>query len=758
MSVEGTDSRVLAFVPPALDDEPLDGYLEHLAHRLRVPLRVVYSHLGVTRTSPLAVAGLLGRDGADRGARATGWSIDDLDDMTLRRYENSGLLPTGGRPGGGPGPWLRRRGVRYCPACLRERDLRWRLSWYLQWTYVCADHATLLDVACPACGRPPRTRRRGHPVVGQTAPTAGGVDLSRPGHCTCPVVVLAHADLTRPPEHAVLDQPVPPVILDCQRLITERIEAPSQVQYLGLLRSNAEWIHDLAALTRLLLVNLPPDQIPAAYLDVLTTRRREGRAEATDRTRLDTALRRWEPHLGLSAFTAPAARFAEASASRVTFALAASVATCILTTAEPAVAARMLSTVLPDRVREAAARQSRSRGISWPLARALWLADHRTPPAQTRAIRLGSDRFRPDGRERVPLDPARIPARPWPTVRAALGWSAPDPFTGLTATVALLTAASATPLSTACETLGHAHLARRVAHETRKFFAALALTDHDPFDDILRLHDAITAHAVPIDYERRRRAFPRPAPLKQRTVVKIAHELQQRPTPRLSRFMSWWVYEQLTGNDVLLQPDLLELPGAIRSVYGRQRARWDAEPPRGLLRRAEHALLVNRIDEPITWSPVQSADRTWRCPPANPERQLDWSHRTRRASSRPAASAIEDLTLDQIVLLARSGQSTRSDRLAVMLARFQAVAMTGSITQAARLAGISQPTMSVAMRNLETEIATPLLQRGHHAISLTPQGVDLSQLLRRRPLTALVQRAASNECDQVGEAEKAEAS
>ena len=69
-----------------------------------------------------------------------------LDDAVLDRY-----LPLGP---------VRRRGSRYCPSCLAERDGRWLLAWRLGWTFACTTHGVLLCDTCPACGQAPRSRDR----------------------------------------------------------------------------------------------------------------------------------------------------------------------------------------------------------------------------------------------------------------------------------------------------------------------------------------------------------------------------------------------------------------------------------------------------------------------------------------------------------------------------------------------------------------------------------------------------------------------
>ena len=79
-----------------------------------------------------------------------------LDDAVLDRY-----LPLGP---------VRRRGSRYCPSCLAERDGRWLLTWRLGWIFACTTHGVLLCDTCPACGQAPRGR-------------AGRAGLNPPGSC-----------------------------------------------------------------------------------------------------------------------------------------------------------------------------------------------------------------------------------------------------------------------------------------------------------------------------------------------------------------------------------------------------------------------------------------------------------------------------------------------------------------------------------------------------------------------------------------------
>lgn len=56
---------------------------------------------------------------------------------------------------------------------------------------------------------------------------------------------------------------------------------------------------------------------------------------------------------------------------------------------------------------------------------------------------------------------------------------------------------------------------------------------------------------------------------------------------------------------------------------------------------------------------------------------------------------------------------------------FRAVAKSQSLTGAAKALGVSQPTISVAMQNLETRLATTLLVRERNGVRLTATGEEL---------------------------------
>lgn len=66
---------------------------------------------------------------------------------------------------------------------------------------------------------------------------------------------------------------------------------------------------------------------------------------------------------------------------------------------------------------------------------------------------------------------------------------------------------------------------------------------------------------------------------------------------------------------------------------------------------------------------------------------------------------------------------------------FEAVGRLGSITAAARALGLSQPAVSYVVRELETQLGTPLLVRGHRGSTLSPAG----EVLHRAAVAAVAE-------------------
>jgi molybdate transport repressor ModE-like protein len=70
---------------------------------------------------------------------------------------------------------------------------------------------------------------------------------------------------------------------------------------------------------------------------------------------------------------------------------------------------------------------------------------------------------------------------------------------------------------------------------------------------------------------------------------------------------------------------------------------------------------------------------------------------------------------------------------------FQVIAENGSLSAAARALGVSQPTLTVAVRNLEEQLGTTLLHRSRDGVKLTRTGEEL--LAHGTQVLALLDRA-----------------
>ena len=88
----------------------------------------------------------------------------------------------------------------------------------------------------------------------------------------------------------------------------------------------------------------------------------------------------------------------------------------------------------------------------------------------------------------------------------------------------------------------------------------------------------------------------------------------------------------------------------------------------------------------------------------------------------------------------------------VQLRYFRAVAEEGSMTGAARVLRVSQPTLTVAIRNLEQGLKTTLFHRARHGVTLTSTGQELLDHTREilAQLEMVEQRIHGLEAEEVG--------
>ncbi|MFG2025007.1 TniQ family protein [Streptomyces sp. NPDC048825] len=165
--------RRLPVVPVPFPDESLLSWLDHLS-----------SVYGVTRTVAAQASGIMtARDGAARvsatGARSAVFGLGDGDvervraatgleprvvrRMTWTRVAGRALLaevddndPNATARRTVRASWIDAGEMRFCPACVRERNGRWPLAWCTPWAFACLVHDCYLLMGCPTCRSPVR--------------------------------------------------------------------------------------------------------------------------------------------------------------------------------------------------------------------------------------------------------------------------------------------------------------------------------------------------------------------------------------------------------------------------------------------------------------------------------------------------------------------------------------------------------------------------------------------------------------------------
>lgn len=101
-------------------------------------------------------------EAARRLHRRTGVEEGRLHQMTLARYAGNALPHLPVSPWTDYAAvhqwrswaWLSDHRARWCPKCLREKDLRWPLAWMLPWTFACLEHRVFMATECIRCLSP----------------------------------------------------------------------------------------------------------------------------------------------------------------------------------------------------------------------------------------------------------------------------------------------------------------------------------------------------------------------------------------------------------------------------------------------------------------------------------------------------------------------------------------------------------------------------------------------------------------------------
>lgn len=741
------------FITPPLEDEPLDGYLEHLAYGMRTDPMNLRRHFALPMRLALGAVAPLNAGQADRLTAALGLPESTLRAMTLQRFEHLELVPQSDTRGFPSGAWPRGRGARYCPECLSERDLRWRLTWYLTWSFVCLEHCRVLLSDCPTCQQPVRSSPMGHPRGFHT-----GLRLNAQRDCACPVEGLAEntADLIPPTPPEVMER-----VLAAQRSLNDVLMGrTTTLDSLGAQRPAIEWLCDLATLVRLLAARLDSRQASRHLGELLdaqpalptpaslppsagaATIAEAGLVPATRRSAVRLG-EIWAEAARLPDNDRPSVRMQATMGSPVITALCATVAVHILANTS-VVAARERLSAFPTRGQASTGEFVSKYGTSWELAAALRREASSARPGATLAVRLVASRYAADGRRRRPLSASKVPASLWPSLVFTDRQPTTGAYAACAASTALLSIASGAALHAAFTGLGHSpRLTEQLKGELADLLDLHTKRTTGTFAKLLELHDFLSSCAVPIDYARRRRTFQEPRRPSRRLARRVAEESGLRQTERLTSFMGWYVHELLTGDDILFTEPYLDLLAGHRRAYADLRQRWQADPSPTLLRVAERALQVNHLDEPITWAPKRRADGTVHAPDPDVTRQLNgWVNRTARGESRYIGSH-DGRPLHEVVTIAEQPDNHSDRRLRIDLARFALAAEFREMRAASRPLKLTASAMSDSIRRLERRLGHQLFERTSRGLVLTQTGQHLQRLLAASRIDALIDGRAS---------------
>jgi DNA-binding transcriptional ArsR family regulator len=591
-------ARTLPLRVPILPGEALDSWLEALARRHQVTIGTLVTALGWHMpSSPGGLVASLPAQVLRRLEHQAGLPAGRLDDAVLDRY-----LPLGP---------VQRRGSRYCPSCLAERDGRWLLAWRLGWTFACPAHGLLLCDTCPACEQPPRGR-------------AGRAGLNPPGSCANTIKRHEYcgADLRQvTPRRLGPDHPV----LAAQRwtaiLLTLDDSRPAR---------NGDALSDLGIAASWLLRQAPAAQFAGSGPQALAAWREQDQQP---------------PAAGRQP-----GRFPPASAA-LTAALAATAMTVLTGSDERAI--EQIRALLPPR---AGPRRPRPAGLPAPRwrqlssaarARFLRALDPDIGPADRIRYRTGTPQAAiPDDPPELLAARARaIPQLLWPDwairLMPARGF-APGPFRSTIAACLLLPGHPARGTRTAITTL-HAY---RSALAIGAVLRALADGGHDTvLTAISCLAGYLDTGGSRIDYQRRRDLIPvstiTAGQWRDLCYGAVAHPGEARRHQHAQRYL----FQLLTGAD--LHDPRHALAFTSTSDYSHYHAFADTLTTG--LRNALHGHATGLlhdlgIDEPLTWSPPPGCCAHLNLPGPEPDDiDLDAASRLIITGGLPIADAAERL-------------------------------------------------------------------------------------------------------------------
>lgn len=717
---------------PLWPDESVDSWIETLAHLNACAPRHIVTQASLNNggnAAPLTRS--LRIETAQALETATGVPHTEIMRATLNRYQVVGLQPTYGRRIA-EGTWASYPGTKFCPECLKERGLRWILSWHLSWRNTCLKHQCLLLAHCPACGTPPRDSGHPHPrTLADTTGSARGKTCS----WSCATEFLASST----PEAL----PASSSLLRTERTLSKILETgQAELQYTdGTQLAARHFFSDLTLLTRSALTAIKTGEV-GFHSD-------EDYDQSARSRPLDLSDAFAPPYRGnLRSTDQPAP---------ATMALATSLALEVLT---------------DPRFRGAASHPSdgywltkqRAKGIVDKMRRsALSLHSHYlerlvngiSPPASKGNSPVSSSQGRRKAAHSVhaltrarphSIDAVNLPSCLWPEAihhapslpaRVARGFPylAPIAMAAIGRKPDLENLATQFGLKADRDSIRTA-LNHLVSNET-----GVGAVEY-----LANLHDHLREFPPPIDYRRRRRLFPTPTHLSRDAsglgpmqLRRLARAGDHYKTKAFTWKINRYVWQLLTGYDpfVTQGAQLLHGPAAYEYRKFVHSMHPDLQQTAGEV--AEQLLLRHRIGEPVAYDlSWDSAAQTW-AQNGHFTHFLKHSGRTdlRRSSLSLQIAASTAGDPEELIHLALAGEH----HLALRLYRFVLTQHLDTALSASKALGLSTGQVRRETNRIETALGDQLfISRPHFGRQITPSGRELATIAR--PYLADLQRVA----------------
>lgn len=719
---------------PLWPDESVDSWIETLAHLNACAPRHIVTQASLNNggnASPLTRS--LRVETAQLLEVATGVDHTKIMNATLNRYQEVGLRPVAGQRIA-EGTWATYPGTKYCPQCLTERQLRWKLSWHLSWKNVCLTHRCLLLDRCPACREIPRDSARPHP---RSSADAFGSARSIQCPLACRTDILASATPEGLPASSSL-------LATARTLTTVLATGETALPYTdGLPIAARHFFSDLTLLTRAALAAIKAGDIEARHVEEAGLSAQSLTPQVGDAFDPSQRSQRLRPKV--SDQPTPAAM-------SLATALAIDVL-CDPRAREADLYPRDGHWLTPQRLKTVVdkIRVPRSSLHSRYLERLVG-GPKRTKP------KGGSTISTPRGHRKAAhsvyaltkaraqsIDAVILPSRLWPeAIRCAPTMPARVARTfPYLAPIALAAIGRNPDLENLATQFGIENDGPAIRTALNHLVSNEVGTDTVGY--LATLHDHLRAFPPPIDYRRRRRLYPTPESLGRDAsglgstrLRRLARAGGHYKTDAFTWKINRYVWQLLTGYDPFVTQAAQLRYGPAAYDYRRfvQRMHPDLQQAAGEV--AEQLLLRHRIGEPVAYDLAWDLDSdTWSIS-GEPTHFLQDTGRTdlRRSSLSIQIAASTAGDPEELIHLALAGEH----HLALRIYRF---VLTHNLpAKEARLAlGLSTGQISRETRRIEDALGEELfIPRSGRPRQLTPAGRELAAIAR--PYLADLQRVA----------------